>query len=67
MPSQPPEPLDEPMQDAPTNGIAESAAQETAIDDKQCIRTVGTRYLPVVLVLNGTTAGRPYQSHGSDI
>jgi DNA-directed RNA polymerase subunit L len=53
MPSQPPEPLDEPMQDAPTNGIAEPAAQEiiAEIDDKQCIRTVGTRYSPTILIL----------------
>jgi len=56
MPSQPPEPADEPMQDAPTNGIAESAAQETVIaeiDDRQCIRTVGTHYSPTALFLIG--------------
>lgn len=70
MPSQPPEPLDEPMQDAPTSGIAEPAAQETVIaeiDDKQCIRTVGTRCSPALITLIETTAGRPYKSHSSDI
>lgn len=69
MPSQPPEPLDEPMQDAPTNGVAEPAAQETVIaeiDDKQCIRTVGTRRSPAVIALIETTAGRPYESHSSN-